>query len=143
MKTIKAKIKLIEGGKKPFKATPNSACLDLYAREIIMVNHLLYKVKLGVAIEPQEGYRVALYPRSSISKTGWILANSIGIGDNDYRGEYLAYFTRIDKNKPFPYSVGDRVCQFELVPYNDIEIEYVVELSDTHRGNGGHGSSGK
>lgn len=96
-KGIKCKIKLSPNGQVPTKESENSACYDMYAREIESTDDPdLIKVYLGVHLEPQSGYRVAIYPRSGISKTGWILANCIGIGDNDYRGEYIAYFRRIN-----------------------------------------------
>jgi len=144
-RTIDCKIKRRLGGKLPTKGTPKSACYDLYAREIKRVESEggLYKVSLGVHMEPEHGYRVAIYPRSSISGTGWVLANSVGVGDEDYRGEYLAYFRKVKGDAPFPYTLDDRVCQMELVEWNDINFTVVDELSDTERGEGGFGSTGK
>lgn len=144
---LNCKIKLIQGGKLPFKKHQEDACYDLFVRKIEYIREDVRKVSLGVALQPQESYRVALYPRSSISKTGWVLANSVGVGDNNYTGEYSAYFNRVIPNDhssvPFPYKVGDRCIQMELVPYNDIEFEVVDDLDETTRGSGGFGSTGK
>lgn len=143
IKMVDCKIKIAEGGKMPTKGSEKAACYDLYARKIEYKRSGLYKVWLGVHLEPNPGYRVALYPRSSIAKTGWLLANSVGVGDEDYRGEYLAYFAQIDMSNDFPYKVGDRVVQMELVPWEEINFKKVEKLTDTNRGYGGFGSTGK
>lgn len=164
---LTTKIKLIKDGKMPFKASEKAACYDLFAREIIETdNPNIVKVNLGVAIEPPEGFRVAIYPRSSIVKTGWMIANSVAVGDEDYRGEYSATFIRVNPEISgeiigfnlypqktetiglsygpiFPYNTGDRCCQMEIVPYYNIDFIQVDELSETKRGDGGHGSTGK
>lgn len=137
------KIKIFDGGKMPTKGTERSACYDMYAREIEEIDEFTYKVRLGVALQPQSDYRVAIYPRSSISGTGFVLGNSVGVGDEDYTGEYMVVFKRVDFRHPFPYKVGDRVAQFELVPWYNIDFEIVDELGSTERGSGGFGSTGK
>lgn len=144
---MKAKIKLIEGGKVPVKGSEKASCYDLFAREILVGSNSI-EVSLGVAIEPPEGYDVRLYPRSSLAKTGWVLANSIGIGDEDFVGEYKAVFRSIGTNplstEPVsPYKVGDRCIQMEIVKKDQVDFEIVDELSQTKRGNGGFGSTGK
>lgn len=164
VKAIKLKVKLIENGKLPVKGSEDAACDDLFARKIEEEegDPNLYKVYLGVAFEPPPGYRIAIYPRSEISKTSWMLSNSLGVGDNDYRGEYIAYFRRINPIRvidpdthtsaqktsyriepEFPYKEGDRCCQFELVEYRTIKYEVVTRLNETKRSTGGFGSSGK
>lgn len=167
MEKLRCKVMVLEGGSPPEKKHVNDACYDLRAREVNQISPWLYEVKLGVALQPQEGYRVALYPRSSISKTGWMLANCVGVGDNNYIGEYKAYFVPVEHplekrvpvfdehrtidfmevtheyRNPFPYEVGDRCVQMELVPYYDIEFEQVSVLRSTERGSGGFGSTGK
>jgi len=149
---MRTKIQLFDVGKVPYKKHQDDACYDMYAAEITQVRPGLVRVRLGVAIQPPEGYRVAIYPRSSISHTGWSLANSLGVGDNNYTGEYAAVFqaTPIGYNfrlneftyAPFPYKVGDRVCQMELVTYKQIDWDVVDTLDDTERGDGGFGSTG-
>lgn len=151
----------------PVKSTDYASCFDLYAHKVIRVDEFLFKVTFGFKTQLPESMSAHVYPRSSISKTGWILANSVGIIDNDYRGEWMAYFRcvsfspeqrKISKDfflrprEPFPYSVGDRVAQFKLFPDikldNDPskeikEVNDESELSSTDRGSGGFGSTGK
>tara|TARA_B100000497_G_C7689441_1_gene418699 strand:- start:95 stop:553 length:459 start_codon:yes stop_codon:yes gene_type:complete len=150
---MKSKIKIIPGGQLPVKQDPRDACHDMYARQITEIQPGLVEVRLGVAIQPPGGYRIAIYPRSSISRSGWQLANSVGIVDNNYRGEILAVFSAkpmaLDEcgldtflYPDFPYQVQDRVCQMELVTYGSTDWEVVDQLDDTRRGEGGFGSTG-
>lgn len=114
---------------------------------------------LGLKVAVPEGYRLMIIPRSSITKSGYILQNSIGLIDADFRGEIQARFiafpsgfdklptsgdefvTQISYPK-FPYEVGDRIGQVYLEKIIPIEWEEVTELSETERGEGGHGSTG-
>jgi dUTP pyrophosphatase len=84
-----------------------------------------------------------LFPRSSISKTPHLFCNSIGLVDENYRGE-LKIRLKFKKNKEeLEYQYGDRVAQLLIIPRPLIEPEEVLELSDTNRGTGGFGSSGR
>jgi len=99
----------------------------------------------GIAVEIPEGHVGLIFPRSSISKTNLTLSNSVGVIDSGYRGEIKFRF-RFPEGMPFPmvrrYSEGDRIGQLIIMPYPQIEMEEVSELSDTDRGDGGFGSSG-
>ena len=149
---MKSKIKIIPGGQLPVKQDPRDACHDMYARQITEILPGLVEVRLGVAIQPPGGYRIAIYPRSSISRSGWQLANSVGIVDNNYRGEILAVFSAKPRSynlvrdefvyPDFPYLVQDRVCQMELVTYGNTDWDVVDQLDDTRRGEDGFGSTG-
>lgn len=94
----------------------------------------------GIATEIPEGYVGLLFPRSSIRKYGLSLANSIGVIDSGYRGEIMCSF------KPTgtcpTYNVGDKVAQMIIMPYPIVNYVEVTELSDSERGEGGHGSTG-
>ena len=81
-------------------------------------------------------------PRSSIWKTGMSLANSEGTIDEPYRGEISMIFYHVLPNMP-RYKVGDRICQIKVGATLPIEFEEVTELSETVRGEGGYGSTGK
>ena len=81
-------------------------------------------------------------PRSSIWKTGLVLSNCEGTIDEDYRGEVCAYFYEVIKGKE-KYKVGDRIGQIKLGFTLPMEFEEVDELSETQRGEGGFGSTGK
>ena len=119
------------------------AGLDLYALEdIYFSSGETKKIKLGISCEPKDGKAYYLFPRSSISKTPLRLSNSIGLIDGGYRGEIMA---SCDNIKDFEYTVkkGDRL--FQLVAADSSPISYVLvdSLSETTRGEGGFGSTGK
>ena len=94
----------------------------------------------GIATEIPEGYVGLVFPRSSIRKYGLSLANSIGVIDSGYRGEIMCSF------KPTgtcpTYNVGDKVAQMIIMPYPIVNYVEVTELSNSERGEGGHGSTG-
>jgi dUTP pyrophosphatase len=74
------------------------------------------------------------------------LSNSVGVIDSGYRGELQATFNKITttiENQKNDYKVGDRVCQIMIIPYPPIEFKEVDELTNTERGEGGFGSTGK
>jgi dUTP pyrophosphatase len=95
----------------------------------------------GLAIEIPEGYVGLIYPRSSLSNTGLILANHVGVIDQNYRGSIKCRFKAVPNTDI--YSVGDRIAQLIIQPCPKIEFEVVDELSDTDRNDLGFGSSGK
>lgn len=100
---------------------------------------------IGLSIEIPFGYVGLIFPRSSVSNYDLTLANCVGVVDSGYRGPLICKFKR---TKEFPkgpyveYNVGDRVAQLIIIPYPQIELVEVDELSDTVRGEGGFGSSG-
>jgi dUTP pyrophosphatase len=76
-----------------------------------------------------------------LDKTGLILSNCVGTGDEEYRGEYQAFFYHVIPTLP-PYNVGDRILQIQLKTREDVVFEITDELSDTQRGTKGFGSTG-
>lgn len=108
--------------------------------------------RTGLALEIPEGYEAQIRPRSSISKTALMLCNSPATIDSDYRGEIIVRF-RIDPmifrrsieqgKNPAIYHKGDRICQLIFQKVEHPKIEEVTTLSDTRRGSGGFGSTGK
>lgn len=140
---MEVKIKLIEDGKMPVKMHDTDAGLDCYARVSSydpIRNQITYF--LGFAIEIPKGYVGLIFPRSSIYRTKLSLSNSVGVIDSGYRGEVSAIFNL--KGQPFEeYYDGDRVCQMIIMSYPEIELKQVEELSETERGEGGYGSTGK
>jgi dUTP pyrophosphatase len=98
----------------------------------------------GLAVEIPTGYVGLVFPRSSISKTGLIMTNHVGVIDSGYRGTIKQKF-RVDgrPTKKSSYNVGDRVAQMIILPYPSINFVESSELSSTERGDGGYGSSGK
>ena len=97
-----------------------------------------------LAFEVPEGYVMLLFPRSSNRKTEAYLTNSVGVIDSGYRGEVMVTFKSRDREIIIPpYNVGDRIAQVIILPYPKITFNEVEELSDSDRGTGGHGSTGK
>jgi len=94
----------------------------------------------GISMEIPEGFVGLVFPRSSIRKTDLVLSNSVGVIDSGYRGEIQATFKRIGLNK---YEIGDRGAQIIIIPHPPIEFKEVDELTNTERGEGGFGSTGK
>lgn len=103
----------------------------------------------GLAFEIPEGYVGLLFPRSSNRKTESYLTNHVGVIDSGYRGEVMFSFkTRDFKDDELqvlnrPYEIGDKVGQLIIMPYPKIKFVEVDELSDSDRGENGHGSTGK
>ena len=80
-----------------------------------------------------------LMPRSSIYRTGGVLSNGVGLLDSDYRGEILFKFYGDSR----PYDVGQRIGQLLVLNHPAFVLEEADELSETERGAGGYGSTGK
>ena len=122
---------------------PGDAGLDLYILEELTIEPGETKpIKLGVACEPQDGKAYYLLPRSSISKTPLRLANSIGLIDGGYRGELMAMCDNI-KTDAYTVEKGQRLFQIVACDSSPITYELVDDLSETSRGSGGFGSTGK
>lgn len=103
-------------------------------------NNVVYGT--GLAVEIPEGYVGLVFPRSSICKKDLFLTNSVGVIDSGYRGEIMAKFKHTD-NLPVEYRVGERIAQLIIIPHPHIEFELANELSESERGSGGYGSSGR
>ena len=118
------------------------AGLDLYVLENVTIHPGQTPIHLGIACEPGDGRAYFLMPRSSISKTPLRMANSIGLIDGGYRGELIAM---CDNIKDFSYTAekGQRLFQVVACDCSPIYYEFAEELSETTRGNGGFGSTGK
>ena len=119
------------------------AGLDLYILEDSKFSPGETKlIKLGICCQPKDGKAYFLMPRSSISKTPLRLSNSVGLIDGGYRGEIMA---SCDNIKDFEYLVkkGERLFQLVASDCSPISYDIVDNLSDTTRGSGGFGSTGK
>ena len=130
----------------PSYAKAGDAGMDLIATSIISETPSQITYGLGIALEIPEGFVGLVFPRSSIRKTRLQLSNSVGVIDSGYRGELQATVNKITttiENQKNDYKVGDRVCQIIIIPHPPIEFNEVNELSNTERGEGGFGSTGK
>ena len=106
----------------------------------------------GLAFEIPDGYVGLVFPRSSLSSLDIALSNCVGVIDSGYRGEVTVKFkpAMLFNREQRPiilnnriYEVGERVAQIIIIPYPKIEFIESDELSETERGTGGYGSSGK
>lgn len=155
----------------PTYSTDGAAGMDLTAISWEFDNDGNKVYHTGLAFEIPKGYVGLIFPRSSNAKKHLWLTNSVGVIDSDYRGEATLKFKpalrcirsirtwwkilrKVDltekDNVPVlnmwdnsDYKVGDRVGQIIIMPYPQIEFKEVNELSDTVRGIGGYGSTGR
>lgn len=138
--------KLTETAKLPTRGSVFSAGFDLYADnnvDITIHPHETRKIGTGLALEIPDGYYGAIFARSGLaSKEGLRPANCVGICDSDYRGEYIVTIHN-DSNEDRVIEPKERIAQLIIMQYPHITFEEVDELSDTSRGEGGFGSTGK
>lgn len=127
----------------PKYAKAGDAGLDLTAVEILNEDLSQVTYKTGLAFEIPEGFVGLLFPRSSIRNYQISLSNSVGVVDSGYRGEIQFTFVKNSGTPSKKYQVGDRIGQLIIIPYPEIELIESETLSDTERGEGGFGSSGK
>lgn len=130
----------------PTRQHEGDAGYDLYAdiqNPVIIKPHTTEFVHTGIAIEIPDGYFGAVFARSGLASTqGLRPANCVGVCDSKYRGEYMVALHN-DCIVARTVSPGDRIAQLVVMPYLNVEFEEVDELSDTERGDGGFGSTGR
>lgn len=127
----------------PKYAKSGDAGLDLIATSKTETE-LYIEYGTGLSFEIPDNHVGLIFPRSSISKYHLNLANSVGVVDSGYRGEVMVRFKKtLDRPHANMYNVGDRVCQLIVMPFPKVKLVEVEELSDTERGDGGFGSSGR
>jgi len=144
---MKVKFKRLNDlAKVPTKANVGDAGFDLTATSRRIDEYGNYVYGTGVAVEIPPCYVGLVFPRSSISRIALSLTNSVGVIDSGYRGEIMAkFFRRPDgfSAEDTDYKIGDRIAQLVILPLPQIELEEVDKLTDSERGVGGFGSSGK
>ena len=139
--------KLKENAKIPQRATNGSAGMDLYAciaESVTLAPGQLTVIPTGIAIElPDNTCAAFLYARSGLGvKHGICLSNGVGVIDSDSRGEVCVGLCNVS-DKPYVIEPFERVAQMVIAPVLTPDITEVDELSDTARGEGGFGSSGR
>jgi len=130
----------------PTYAKEGDAGMDLVATSIISETTTDVTYGTGLAMEIRDGFVGLVFPRSSIRKYDLALTNCVGVIDSGYRGEIQATFKKtnwLKGNESEKYQIGDRIAQIIIIPHPQIEFYEVDELSDTERGDGGFGSTGK
>jgi dUTP pyrophosphatase len=126
----------------PKYAKPGDAGLDLTAVEIINDEGFQVTYKTGLAFEIPLGYVGLIFPRSSVRNYQLDLSNCVGVIDSGYRGEVQFTFNKLAGIPSKKYEVGDRVGQMIIMPYPEVSLVEMENLSSTERGEGGFGSSG-
>ncbi len=133
----------------PFYQTKGSAGMDLYANietpiELNSLDRQL--IPTGIHIELPLGFEAQIRPRSGLAfKHGVSIVNSPGTIDADYRGEIKILLVNLSKEK-FVVQKGERIAQMIVTKHERVnwqEVQTIEELSQTDRGSGGYGSTGK
>ena len=130
----------------PTYAKTGDAGMDLTITNIISETTTDVTYGFGIALEIPFGFVGLVFPRSSVRKYDLALTNSVGVIDSGYRGELQATFKKtswLKQDSSTKYNVGDKGAQIMIIPHPTIEFEEADELSDTERGEGGFGSTGK
>ena len=127
----------------PVRATPQATGFDLYAclDEAVVLAETPRVVPCGVAIEFPYGYDVQVRPRSGLSAKG--VGVAFGTIDADYRGELLVTMWTFGGRDSYEVQDGDRIAQLVVAPLAEVVSVEVAELTETARGSGGHGSTGR
>ena len=145
MITVSVK-KLRDSAILPTRGSAEAAGYDLYAcleEPVIIPPHETIKIGTGLSIAVPEGYFGAVFARSGLAaREGLRPANCVGVCDSDYRGEYIVALHN-DTDLPRTVRAGDRVAQLVIMPYLAVAFAEAEALSETDRGAGGFGSTGK
>lgn len=138
--------KLNEKAVLPTYGSEYAAGADLYAclDEAVTINPgETYMVHTGLAMEIPAGYAGLIYPRSGLaSKRGLAPANKVGVVDPDYRGEFMVALHNHSLTAQ-TIEPGERIAQLVITPFITANFELTDELSETVRGEGGFGSTGR
>ena len=128
----------------PTQGSPWAAGYDLYAcKDCVIELGQTVLVHTGLAIEITDGWWGGIYARSGLAtKQGLRPANCVGVIDSDYRGELMVALYN-DSDYVREIKSGDRIAQLVFHQLWTVDWEVVDELSDTTRGEGGFGSTGK
>jgi len=137
--------KLNDKAQIPETAYEGDAGFDLRATEKLVLKPFeRAMVPTGLAMAIPEGYAGFVLPRSgSAIKQGLSLINTPGLIDSGYRGEINVLAVNLDAKDDIEIEIGDRVAQLVIMKVESIQAVLVDQLSETSRGSGGFGSSGK
>jgi dUTP pyrophosphatase len=141
-------VKIINGSGFPLPdyQTPGSAGVDLCAwidRDLVLLPMQREIVPTGIFLEIPQGMEAQIRPRSGLAaKNGVTVLNAPGTIDADYRGEIKVILINLS-DRDFIIKNGDRIAQMVFASYVQVEFDEVTELSNTQRGTGGFGHTGK
>jgi dUTP diphosphatase len=138
-------LKLKDEAVLPSRAHEGDAGLDLYACEAAHIGPgERWSVGTGVAVEIPAGHAGLVLPRSGLAREhGISLVNAPGLIDSGYRGEVRVLLLNTDPAETFRVEPGDRIAQLLLTPVTAAEPVAAEALSESARGEGGFGSSGR
>ena len=144
---MQVKIKILnENATIPAYGTEFSAGADIYAmrgESVIVPPHGTVLIHTGFAAEIPQGYVGLIFARSGMAtKRHLAPANKVGVIDSDYRGEFMVSLHN-HSDAPATVEGGERIAQLVIVPYIQAEFCPVADLSETGRGAGGFGSTGR
>lgn len=138
--------KLHENAVVPSYGTEFSAGADLYAcmeEAVTIAPGETAFIHTGIAVEVPVGYAGLVYARSGLAcKKGLAPANKVGVVDADYRGEIMVALHN-HSAEPVTVESGERIAQMVITPFLAVDYQVVEELTETVRGEGGFGSTGK
>ncbi|MFB6181337.1 MAG: dUTP diphosphatase [Candidatus Magasanikbacteria bacterium] len=140
---MKVKVKKLKGEAKiPSFAHEGDAGMDIYSTEDKVITPKNREtIELGFAMQFPSDYMVIFKDRSSLASE-YGVHTLAGVIDSGYRGEYKAVLVNLG-DESFEVETGQKVGQMLFLPRPEIEVEQVEELSDSIRGEGGFGSTGK
>jgi dUTP pyrophosphatase len=130
----------------PSYSKEGDAGMDLTITSVIFETNTDVSYGFGIAMEIPQGHVGLVFPRSSIRNFDLSLTNAVGVIDSGYRGEIQATFKKtnwLKGNNSEKYEIGDRGAQIIIIPYPKINFIESEKLTETDRGNGGFGSTGK
>lgn len=141
---MQLRVKTFNGAPLPKHAKEGDAGMDLTTRrELVIERGETVMAGTGVAVEIPEGHVGFVFPRSGLaSKKGITLANAVGVIDSGYRGEVMAPLLNMSGQTQY-VGKGERICQLVVVPFVTCECVEVDDLTETDRGSGGFGSTGR
>ena len=141
--TLKVK-RLTETAKLPTYAHDGDACFDLYADGVTsLCGGTVFMCSTGLSFDIPQGYTLMVYSRSGHGfNHNTRLSNAVGVVDSGFKGELMVRLT-CDQQLTYHPTEGDRIAQAMLIPVPVVTFEEVDSLSDSERGEGGFGSSGK
>ena len=130
----------------PTHGSRYAAGYDLYAdltEAVTIAPHATVTIDTGLRMELPEGYFAGIFARSGIAaREGLRPANCVGVCDSDYRGNYMVALHN-DSDEPRTVTPHEKIAQMVVMSYIPLAFEEVSELSDTVRGEGGFGSTGR
>ena len=130
----------------PTRGSEKAAGYDLYAaisEPIRIEPHQTVSIDTGLQFEIPDGYFAAIFARSGIAaREGLRPANCTGVCDSDYRGNYIVALHN-DSETVRTVEPGERIAQMVVIPYLPVQFEETSALTDTERGAGGFGSTGR